>query len=87
MAREPKREILPIPDIPAPGLTTYDAKDPDTSYPGARPRRPQPSDQARGSSRPRDGDSVAVETAELEPGTVNQQEARSGAQGHDQERF
>ena len=27
------RNSLPIPDIPAPGLTTYDAKDPDTTYP------------------------------------------------------
>ena len=30
----------PIPDIPAPGLTTYDAKDPDTSYPPIVPLRP-----------------------------------------------
>lgn len=27
------RSMLPIPDRPAPGLTTYDAKDPETSYP------------------------------------------------------
>jgi arylsulfatase len=40
MSREPKREILPIPDIPAPGLTTYDAKDPDTSYPPIEPWLP-----------------------------------------------
>jgi arylsulfatase len=40
MAREPKREILPIPDIPAPGLTTYDAKDPDTTYPPIEPWLP-----------------------------------------------
>ena len=37
------RTMLPIPDRPAPGLTTYDAKDPDTAYPAdravaARPR-------------------------------------------------
>jgi len=30
------RSMLPIPDRPAPGLTTYDAKDPDTSYPPIR---------------------------------------------------
>ena len=28
-----QRSILPIPDQPAPGLITYDAKDPDTSFP------------------------------------------------------
>ena len=27
------RSILPIPDQPHVGLTTYDAKDPDTKYP------------------------------------------------------
>jgi arylsulfatase len=27
------RSMLPIPDRPAPGLTTFDAKDPDTAYP------------------------------------------------------
>jgi arylsulfatase A-like enzyme len=37
---EPKREILPIPDVPAPGLTTYDAKDPDTAFPPITPLRP-----------------------------------------------
>lgn len=26
------REVLPIPDRVLPGLTTYDAEDPDTSY-------------------------------------------------------
>src|SRR5215216_6937470 len=26
------RAILPIPDLVAPGLTTYDAKDPDTAF-------------------------------------------------------
>src|ERR1700727_2677769 len=39
-AGEPKREILPIPDLPAPGLTTYDAKDPDTAFPPITPLRP-----------------------------------------------
>jgi hypothetical protein len=32
--------MLPIPDRPAPGLTTYDAKDPDTAYPSIEPLRP-----------------------------------------------
>ncbi|POH64436.1 MULTISPECIES: arylsulfatase [Cryobacterium] len=32
--------MLPIPDRPAPGLTTYDAKDPDTQYPPIEPLRP-----------------------------------------------
>src|SRR4030067_1021274 len=35
-----QREILPIPDIPHVGLTTYDAKDPDTHYPPIEPLRP-----------------------------------------------
>ena len=30
------RTMLPIPDRPAPGLTTYDAKDPDTAFPADR---------------------------------------------------
>jgi Sulfatase len=34
------RSILPIPDVPHVGLTTYDAKDPDTSYPPIRDVRP-----------------------------------------------
>jgi arylsulfatase A-like enzyme len=34
------RSILPIPDRPAPGLTTYDAKDPDTAYPPIEPLLP-----------------------------------------------
>jgi arylsulfatase A-like enzyme len=34
------RTMLPIPDRPAPGLTTYDAKDPDTAYPPIEPLRP-----------------------------------------------
>lgn len=35
-----RREILPIPDIAPVGLTTYDAKDPDTKYPPIVPLRP-----------------------------------------------
>jgi arylsulfatase A-like enzyme len=34
------RTVLPIPDRPAPGLTTYDAKDPDTAYPPIEPLLP-----------------------------------------------
>jgi arylsulfatase len=34
------RSSLPIPDRPQPGLTTYDAKDPDTSYPAIEPLLP-----------------------------------------------
>src|SRR5688572_21552125 len=34
------RTMLPIPDRPKPGLTTYDAKDPDTSYPPITPLLP-----------------------------------------------
>jgi arylsulfatase len=34
------REILPIPDRPHTGLITYDAKDPDTSFPPIEPLRP-----------------------------------------------
>ena len=34
------RSMLPMPDLPAPGLTTYDAKDPDTSYPPIQPLLP-----------------------------------------------
>lgn len=34
------RAILPIPDVTPPGLTTYDAKDPDTKYPPIRQLRP-----------------------------------------------
>jgi arylsulfatase A-like enzyme len=34
------RTMLPIPDRPAFGLTTYDAKDPDTSYPPIEPLVP-----------------------------------------------
>lgn len=32
--------MLPIPDRPTPGLTTYDAKDPDTAYPPIEPLLP-----------------------------------------------
>jgi hypothetical protein len=35
-----QREILPIPDPQPGGLTTYDAKDPDTKYPRIEPLRP-----------------------------------------------
>jgi arylsulfatase A-like enzyme len=34
------RHVLPIPDLPLVGLTTYDAKDPDTKYPPIRELRP-----------------------------------------------
>ena len=34
------RSVLPIPDVPHVGLTTYDAKDPDTKYPPIRDLRP-----------------------------------------------
>ncbi|MFE7505525.1 arylsulfatase [Promicromonospora sp. NPDC057488] len=36
------RTMLPIPDRPASGLTTYDAKDPATSYPPIEPLLPPP---------------------------------------------
>ncbi len=32
--------MLPIPDRPSPGLTTYDAKDPDTAFPPIEPLLP-----------------------------------------------
>jgi hypothetical protein len=35
-----ERNILPIPDRPQFGLTTYDAKDPDTKYPPIKEVRP-----------------------------------------------
>ncbi|BBY52111.1 arylsulfatase [Mycolicibacterium arabiense] len=35
-----RRDILPIPDVEHVGLTTYDAKDPDTSYPPIKDVRP-----------------------------------------------
>jgi arylsulfatase A-like enzyme len=34
------RAMLPIPDRPVPGLTTYDAKDPDTAFPPLEPLLP-----------------------------------------------
>src|SRR6476620_8937131 len=34
------RTMLPIPDRTAPGLTTYDAKDPDTAFPPLEPLLP-----------------------------------------------
>jgi arylsulfatase A-like enzyme len=37
---ELKRDVLPIPDITPAGLTTYDAKDPDTTYPPINPIQP-----------------------------------------------
>jgi hypothetical protein len=37
---ELQRTVLPIPDQPHGGLTTYDAKDPDTQYPPIRQLRP-----------------------------------------------
>jgi arylsulfatase len=36
-----QREILPIPDRRQIGLTTYDAKDPDASFPPIRRLRPR----------------------------------------------
>jgi arylsulfatase A-like enzyme len=38
--RQQERVILPIPDRPHTGLVTYDAKDPDTSFPPIEPLRP-----------------------------------------------
>jgi hypothetical protein len=35
MPNQPDKHLraqLPIPEVPRPGLTTYDAKDPDTTY-------------------------------------------------------
>jgi arylsulfatase A-like enzyme len=34
------RDVLPVPDITPAGLTTYDAKDPDTAFPPIEPLRP-----------------------------------------------
>ena len=39
-ARDLQREVLPILDLQHVGLTTYDAKDPDTKYPPIEPLRP-----------------------------------------------
>ena len=36
----PQRDVLPIPDVTPVGLTTYDAKDPDTVFPPIEPLRP-----------------------------------------------
>src|SRR3954452_12784774 len=38
--RSIQREVLPIPDRPYTGLTTYDAKDPETTFPAIEPLRP-----------------------------------------------
>src|SRR5687767_5491491 len=35
-----RRDALPIPDVPRPGLVTYDAKDPDTSFAPIEELRP-----------------------------------------------
>jgi arylsulfatase len=35
-----QRNVLPIPDVTPPGLTTYDAKDPATAFPPIEPLRP-----------------------------------------------
>ena len=43
MANQPDKHLraqLPIPEVPKWGLTTYDAKDPDTKYPPIEPLRP-----------------------------------------------
>ena len=40
MPEQRGREVLPIPDRRHEGLTTYDAKDPDTSFPAIEPLRP-----------------------------------------------
>jgi arylsulfatase A-like enzyme len=34
------RDVLPVPDVPTPGLVTYDAKDPDTSFAPIEQLRP-----------------------------------------------
>ena len=39
-SRAQARTSLPIPDVAPVGLTTYDAKDPDTSFPPIEPLRP-----------------------------------------------
>ena len=43
MANQPDKHLraqLPIPESPGWGLTTYDAKDPDTKFPPIEPLRP-----------------------------------------------
>jgi arylsulfatase len=42
MPNQVQRTVLPIPDRAYVGLTTYDAKDPDTSYPPIKDLRPPP---------------------------------------------
>ncbi len=37
---QPQRDVLPVPDITPVGLTTYDAKDPATTFPPIEPLRP-----------------------------------------------
>ena len=37
---QPQRDVLPVPDVTPAGLTTYDAKDPDTAFPPIEPLRP-----------------------------------------------
>jgi arylsulfatase A-like enzyme len=39
-ADDVQRSVLPIPDVPQVGLTTYDAKDPDTAFPPIEQLRP-----------------------------------------------
>jgi len=38
--RSMHREVLPVPDLPRPGLVTYDAKDPDTAFAPIEELRP-----------------------------------------------
>ena len=40
MSAEVQRSILPIPEVKHVGLTTYDAKDPETKFPPIRDVRP-----------------------------------------------
>ena len=40
MSDDKQRDVLPIPDRPHTGLVTYDAKDPDTSFPPIEPLQP-----------------------------------------------
>lgn len=42
MTNQPNKYLraqLPIPEVPRWGLTTYDAKDPDTNFPSIEPQR------------------------------------------------
>jgi len=52
-----RRDILPIPDAKHVGLTTYDAKDPDTTYPPITALRP-----------PKGAPNVLIEIATSAPG-------------------